>query len=339
MEEPLWIDRHRPSLNELPQRDVSRYLHEVPDGPVNLLLHGPAGVGKTAAVHALADELHAEPETDLLSINVDDFFRLSKRELANDSRFERFISSGQRRDSKAALINHVLTEMASYPPVSGSFKTVLLDNAEAMREDFQQALRRVMERHYEATQFVLTTRRQGAIIDPIRSRCALVPVPSPTTAQTVTVLERIATAEGVEYTDDGLHYIAEYAAGNLREAILAAQATAVEGESITMEAAYAALEAVGPDEKVANLLEAAEKGAFSDARDLVDDLLYDRGYSGEEILEDILRVSHRRYEAERAARIAELAGEIEFDLGRGTNDRVHLAHLLARLGETEPVTP
>lgn len=331
MAKPLWIDRHRPDLAELPQPEVRRYLRNVPAGPTNLLFHGPAGSGKSAAVHALARELHADPDTDLMTINVADFFGMTKKELVTDPRFQRFIEAGRRQDSKATLVNHVLKEMAGYSPVSGQFKTILLDNAEAMREDFQQALRRVMERHYEATQFILTTREAGAVIDPVRSRCVQVPVRAPTTPEIVTVLSRIADREDVPADPDGLSYIAEYAEGDLRRAILAAQATATAAGEITADAAYGALDDIGPGDRVSTLLAHADAGEFDEARTVLDDLLITAGYDGEEVLTELLRVARTRYEPEQLASISELAGEIEFDMVRGTSDRVHLGHLLARL--------
>ena len=331
METPLWIDRYQPTIAELPQPEVREYLERVPDGPVNLLLHGPAGSGKTAAVHALAATLHADPDHDLQVINVDDFFGMTKRELVEDPRVRGFIDTERKRDSKAAIVNHVLTELASHPPVSGTFKTILLDNAEAMREDFQQALRRVMERHYGATQFVLTTRRRGAILDPIVSRCAQVPVRALTAAEITTVLASILDREEVPYAEEGLVYLAEYAEGNLRAAIMAAQTTTFEADEITMETAYEALDGVGHAGTVESMLAAAEDGAFDDARSTLDDLLIDEGFDGTEILEVVLTVARSRYDTEDLAALTHLAGTIDFDLARGTNDRVHLGHLLARL--------
>ncbi len=332
MEAPLWIDRHRPTLDELPQSELRRYLERVAHGPTNLLLYGPPGSGKTAAVHALATTLHERPDQDLMTINVSDFFGMTKRELVDDPRFASFIEPGRRQDSKASLVNHVLQEMAGYPPVSGHYKTVLLDNAEAMREDFQQALRRVMERHYEATQFILTTRRLGAVIDPIRSRCVQLPVRAPTTEETVNILRTIAEAEDVAYDADGLAFVAEYAEGNLRRAILGAQLTAAEAGTITDEAAYHALDDIGPGAQVLEMLKDAETGAFTDAQKTLDDLLITEGFSGEEVLVDLLQAAASRYEPDRLAWLSELAGEIEFDMHRGTSDRVHLSHLLTRIG-------
>ncbi|GGL45969.1 AAA family ATPase [Halocalculus aciditolerans] len=333
MESPLWLDTHAPDLEDLPQREVRERLGDVVSDPVNLVVHGPVGSGKTAAVRALAREAHEDAENDLVELNVADFFGMTKKEIANDERFSHFISAKRKRESsKADLINHVLKESASYQPVSGDYKTIVLDNAEAIREDFQQALRRVMERHHETTQFVIGTRQPTKLIPPIRSRCFPVPVRSPDTDEAVDALERIVEREAVEYDGDGLEYLAGYGDGNLRRAVLGAQATyEAEGE-VTMQAAYETLQDIGYGDRVKEMLDHAESGSFTDARSELDDLLVDDGLDGTEVLDEILRVSRSRYTGSELARVHRLAGGVDFDMHEGTSDRIHLSRLLAELG-------
>ncbi|MFB6110065.1 MAG: AAA family ATPase [Halodesulfurarchaeum sp.] len=332
MERPLWIDRHAPELADIPQDPVRDRLQDAVSNPVNLTVHGPTGVGKTAAVRALAGAAHDDPEGDLIEINVADFFGMTKAELSEDPRFEQFITPQRKRtSSKADLINHVLTESASHPPVSGDYNTILLDNAEAIREDFQQALRRVMEQYYEATQFVITTRQPSKLIAPIRSRCVPVPMRAPTKAETIAVLEDIAEAEGVEYDEEGLSYLAEYADGDLREAILAAQTAAEQHGELVGTAVLEPLQDVGLEDRIEEMLGAAESGSFMDARKILDDLLVEEGRSGEEVLEELMDVARTRYSGDRLARLQERAGRIEFDLSQGTSPRIHLAHFLSTL--------
>jgi replication factor C small subunit len=190
MESPLWTETHRPALAELPQDDLREYLQRAVDEPMNLLLQGPAGAGKSAAVRALADAAHDDPDNDLVVVNVADFFDRTKTEIRNDPRFEHFLA-GKSDLNKRDMLNHVLREVASYAPASGGYKTLVLDNAESVREDFQQALRRVMERYHGTTQFVLTTRQPTKLIPPIRSRCFPVPVRAPTADEIEDVLARI----------------------------------------------------------------------------------------------------------------------------------------------------
>ena len=333
MDEPLWIDSHAPALADLPQADVRERLQDAVDEPVNLVLYGPEGAGKTAAVRALAEAAHEDAENDLVELNVADFFGMTKKEISEDPRFASFIDSKRRRNSsKADLVNHVLKETASYPPVSGNYNTILLDNAEAIREDFQQALRRVMERYHEATQFVIATRQPTKLIPPIRSRCFPVPVPAPDDDAVIDVLRDIVEAEGVEHDDEGLEFVAGFAEGNVRKAVLGAQTTAEQEGEVTMSAAYEALQDVRSKDEVESMLDDAEAGEFTDARKTLDDLLVDEGMDGGEVLRDILRVGRARYSGDDLARLHQLAGDVEFDVTQGTSDRIQVGRLLAELG-------
>src|SRR6056297_1778204 len=331
MDAPLWTEAYAPSLADLPQADARETLQQTVEEPLNLILQGPPGSGKTAAARALARETHDNPDSDLIEINVADFFGRTKTEIKNDPRFEGFLV-GRSDMSKRDMINHVLKESASYAPVAGDHKTLLLDNAEAVREDFQQALRRIMEQHHRTTRFIVTTRQPTKLIPPIRSRCFPVTMRAPTSEEIVSVLEPIVEAEGVEYDADGLEFVAGYAGGNLREAILAAQTTAVDAGEITMGAAYEVLGEVGLDDEIDGMLHDAEAGAFTDARKTLDDLLVDEGLDGGEVLDAILEQGRKRYQGDRLAELHRLVADIEFDMQEGTSDRIHVSHLLAELG-------
>ncbi|MEF8801792.1 MAG: AAA family ATPase [Halolamina sp.] len=326
MDAPLWSERHAPSLEDLPQAEVRERLGRAVAEPMNLVVQGPPGSGKTAAVRALARAAHEDPENDLIELNVADFFDRTKKEIREDPRFASFLE-GRSRMAKRDMINRVLKESASYAPMSGEYKTILLDNAEAIREDFQQALRRVMEQHHQTTQFIIATRQPSKLIAPIRSRCFPVPVRAPTAKEIESVLAAILEAEDVEYEEDGLEFLAGYADGDLRTAVLSAQTTAAQHDTVTMQTAYEVLGEVGHDDELAAVLRAAQEGDFSTARSDVDDLL-DEGYNGEELLRELLRVARNEYAGERLTRLHRLAGQADLDLTEGTDDKIHLTHLL-----------
>lgn len=335
MASPLWTDRYAPTVEELPQPHVRRYLQRASGRPINLLLYGPAGAGKTAAVRALAREREAG-EGALLELNVADFFDRTKEEITEDERFAPFIPDS--RMSKRKMIQHVFTESTAHAPVGGTYRTVLLDNAESVREDFQHALRRLIERHHQTTQFVLTSRQLGTVIPALQSRCLPVPVPPPDDEAVIDRLEAILEAQAVAYEDPALELLAEDADGNLRRAILAAQTTHVnqrrKGDgTVTETAVFETLGNIGHSDKIESVLAYAESGAFDDARDIVDELLVDVGLEGAEILEELTSVGRTRYDEGTAAALTSRAADVEFGLKTGGRDRIQLSWLLADLPE------
>lgn len=323
----LWTRKHAPrGVDDVLQPDARRLLERVREERLNALLHGPAGAGKTAAVRALARE--SGNESNLSVINASDFFGLTKKELRDDPRFEGFVSKKRARESsKADLINHVLKETASHPVVGEGHRILLVDNAEEMRRDFQQALRRVMEQYSGSTQFILTTRSLSSIIPAIRSRCFPVPFPRPEKSAVVRRLDEIAAKEGLEAREGALEYVAEAADGDLRKAVLLLQAASM--EEVTMDRVYEVVEEAEGD-AVPELLEFAREGSFDDARDVLDSLLIDQGYSGEEVLIRIVEESGGLEDRE-AARLVARVGEVEMSLVEGANDRIHVERLLSGL--------
>jgi replication factor C small subunit len=156
---------------------------------------------------------------------------------------------------------------------------------------------------------------------------------APTHEETVGVLEDIVTAEGVDHDADGLEYVAGYAEGDLRQAILAAQTTYEETDELTMETAYETLQGLEADDAVESMVAAAEEGRFTDARSELDDLLVDEGYGADDVLEELLSVARSRYSGQRLAEVHELAGETDMALTEAANERIHLSRLLSELGQ------
>jgi len=135
----------------------------------NLLFFGPAGTGKTSAVHALAHELFGPK-----------YYRQRLHEFnASSDRGIRVI-----RERVKSVAQGSLTESPEpgYPFPCPPIRLVVLDEADALTKDAQAALRRVMEDYSRTTRFCILCNYPSQIIDPIVSRCArfrFQPLPAP----------------------------------------------------------------------------------------------------------------------------------------------------------------
>lgn len=345
MDEPLWTEKHRPHINDLPQPTVREYLEAAVGESFNLLLCGPRGAGKTAAARAYGDASHDNPDSDFMIINVADVFNRSKSDIRDDPRFAPFLqgqtpnskqyrqSSGssnkyKRRWSKRAMLAHVLKEIASYSTESSDHQTIVLDNAEAMRGDFQQALRRIMEQNHATTQFIIVTRSASTVIPALQSRCSLVPMESPSVGDIQSILRGVADEEDVEYDDEGLEFISGYSNKNIRTAVLALQTVASHADTINGDTAATHLQNVGVQEQITQALNAAENDNLSDARSIIDTLLVDEGMQGREILRRLAEQTQYRYDEPESRSLIEHAADTDMDLIAGSSDRVHLTNYL-----------
>ena len=145
----LWVESFKPQQVKdciLPQSLKSTFLQYVKDREFpNLILAGPAGVGKTSVANALCVELGV----DLLFVNAS---------------LDRGI--GEVRDNVATF--------ASTSSLTGDKKVVILDEADNLTKDSQKALRALIEEFQNHCRFILTCNYPNDIIEAIHSRCSVV---------------------------------------------------------------------------------------------------------------------------------------------------------------------
>jgi len=168
------------------------------------------------------------------------------------------------------------------------FKLVILDEADNMTSDAQQALRRIMEMYAQNTRFILLANYVSNIIEPIQSRVVMIrfnPLPK---EAVISRLRFIAENEGVKVSDDALEAIYEFTQGDMRKAINALQVAASVSREVTEEEVAKALGMVSP-RLLREVLQEAVRGSFSKALTQIYGFVVDGGVGELEIVRQLHR--------------------------------------------------
>ena len=145
----LWVTAHSPKTVKdciLPAKVKETFIeYENSKDFPNLLLAGPAGVGKTSLANALCSSIGS----DSLFVNAS-------------------------LDRGIGDIRTTVAQFASCSSLISAKKVVILDEADNLTQDSQKALRALIEEFQDHCRFILTCNYPHNIIDAIHSRCSVV---------------------------------------------------------------------------------------------------------------------------------------------------------------------
>lgn len=162
----VWSEKYRPKTVAdcvLADSTKATMLSYVQQGTVpNLLLHGPAGTGKTTAARALCEQLN----------------------------FEYIVINGSNEGRLLDTLRNQIAGFASAISFEGKRKAVILDEADYIPADtVQPALRNFIDEFSKACTFIFTANFPNRIIEPLHSRCSVVEFSIPSTERKPRMLE------------------------------------------------------------------------------------------------------------------------------------------------------
>ena len=245
----LWTEKYRPKRiaelvgQEAFRLDAEKWI-EISDMP-NVLLHGPAGVGKTAAGGILANEiLKKEMDSNFIEINASD-------------------------DRRLEVVRTTIKDFAQQKAIGNvPFKIILLDEMGGMTPDSQNALKRIMERYAGNVRFIITANDRSRIIYPLQSRCANYFFHTIDVEVIRTLVQRILTTEGKPIpSEEELDSFIAYYNGDIRRTITELQAALATGVSLRKQANKSL-------EQYDKILNWFEEGKFNLAHEALHNSLY-----------------------------------------------------------------
>jgi DNA polymerase III delta prime subunit len=238
----LWVEKYRPNTVEgyvfrdsSQKKQISGWIKDksIP----HLLLSGSPGIGKTTLAKLLINEIDI-PEYDVLVMNA--------------SR-ERGIKEVQER----------ITNFVQMMPF-GPFKVVLLDEADRLTPEAQDALKGVMEEYASTSRFILTCNMPGRIVPALHSRCQQMHFASIDQTEFTARAATILVEENIEFDLDTLDTYVKVVYPDLRKCINLLQQNSVEGILINPKA-----EDSGVSDYKVEMVELFKQGKIQAARKLL----------------------------------------------------------------------
>lgn len=306
----IWTEKYRPqTFEELVGQShvIPRLKGLVESGEMpHLLFTGPAGVGKTTSALIIAKKIYGPDwKNNFLELNASD---------------ERGID----------VIREKVKDFARTRPIGDhDFKIIMLDEADSLTRDAQQALRRTMETYSKTCRFVLSCNYSSKIIDPIQSRCAVFRFKTVPKEELLKYLNRVLTEEKVKADDDALKALCDITQGDTRRAVNLLQTVSTNNKNVDLASVYEAANHAEP-KQLTSVLVSCREGKFLQAKNELMKIMLEQGLPAVDLLKQLSeRVFELKIDEDKKLEIIKQVGEAEFRVVEGGNENIQLQALLA----------
>ncbi|MDX1797308.1 MAG: replication factor C small subunit [Candidatus Lokiarchaeia archaeon] len=313
-----WTEKYRPvTFDDIVSQNIAinnlKKFVQTTNIP-HLIFTGPAGTGKTSTALIIARHFLREDQldTNLLELNASDTVRID-------------------------FVRNILKNFVDQSIIKdGTLKFVILDEADNIPGQVQQALRRIIEKSSNSIKFILLCNYINRIIDPIVSRCAVFRFVSLPKERIIERLREIVKKEKLKIpsdkVEDFFNKLFFISGGDLRKAI----------NTLQMAVALDLLDNLDIDEimKISGFLEQKTLDK------LINSLKRKDVMKAGEIVESIEIFDSRNFirqiseilpslnlDTENIIKIRAFIGEIDYRISQGADEKIQISALLAMIIE------
>lgn len=253
-----WVEKYRPATlaDVSGHQDILATINKFVDSNrlPHLLLYGPPGTGKTSTILALARRIYGADNMRqmVLELNASDdrgidVVREQIKTFASTKQIFTMGGSGRGGNSLAA------------------YKLIILDEADAMTNTAQMALRRIMEKYTANTRFCIIANYSHKLSPALLSRCTRFRFSPLKEADIRVLVDKVIEEEHVKIDTDATESLVRLSRGDMRRALNVLQACHASStplqprdapkiaeedivrETITLETIYNCIAAPPPD--------------------------------------------------------------------------------------------
>lgn len=312
-----WVEKYRPkTLQDLISHEdiISTIQHFIDEDHLpHLLFYGPPGTGKTSTILACARRLYSPKEFNSMVLELN----------ASDDRGINVV-----RDQ-------ILSFASTRTIFKSGFKLIILDEADAMTNDAQNALRRIVEKFTENVRFCLICNYLSKIIPAIQSRCTRFRFGPLSSEQILPRLNHVIEEESVPVTEDGKKALLALSGGDMRKVLNILQSTAMAYNEVSEDNVYTC---VGHPLRsdITNIINWMLNEDFQLAYKNVSELKTAKGLALQDILTEIHTYIHRiDFPVEVRIHLVERLSDIEVRLCSGASEKIQLSAVLAAFAQAK----
>lgn len=207
-------------------------------------------------------------------------------------------------------------------------KLIILDEADAMTNDAQFALRRIIERYTRNCRFCLICNFSSRIIPALQSRCTRFRFAPLSRDQIEGRLMEVVASEQCRTTRDGIDAILRLSGGDMRRVLNLLQATAMSSETVNETTVYLTSGAPMPAD-IDNILELLMNQTFRVACEQITSLCTTKGYALADVLTEVSsKLLDLDMDSGPLGEILDGMSNVEHRLASGTDEKIQIASLV-----------